>query len=334
MPSEKGTTLNETVATSPAISSTGTNRSRVGISIETWEPRAMLNLIESAEAAGVEQLWLGQTSETPNALAIFAAAIPRTSTIRLGTAIVPIYPLHPLALGQQAATVAAFGPGRLRLGIGPSTRSRMIRQFGLPMEAPIERLEEYVSILRAMLWEGRVDFHGKQLTAQVTLDDAPRVPILTSALGESAFRMAGAVTDGALSWNCPPAYLLNHARPALIEGAAAAGRPTPPLVAHVCVALTTDREEALAAGREHLSFYVKAPFYAAMFAAAGYPIPDDQSVPTSLIESLVIMGDEDAVAEQLVALLDSGLDELLISNLVRGDRTAADDRIIRLVGSL
>lgn len=31
------------------------------------------------------------------------------------------------------------------------------------------------------------------------------------------------------------------------------------------------------------------------------------------------MGDGVAVAEQLVALLDSGLDELLISNLVRGD---------------
>ncbi|MGH2548429.1 MAG: LLM class flavin-dependent oxidoreductase [Thermomicrobiales bacterium] len=309
-------------------------RSRVGISIETWDPLAMLKLIESAEAAGVEQLWLGQTSETPNALAIFAAAMPRTSTIRLGTAIVPIYPIHPLALARQAATVAAFGPGRLRLGIGPSTRSRINRVYGLPMEAPIERLEEYVAILRAVLWDGSVDFHGNQLTAKVSLDDAPRVPILTSALGESAFRLAGSVTDGAISWNCPPPYLLNHALPALIEGATTAGRPAPPLVAHVCVALTTDREEALAAGREHLSFYVKAPFYAAMFAAAGYPIPEDQSVPTPLIENLVIMGDEDSVAEQLVALLDSGLDELLISNLVRGDRTAADERLIRLVGGL
>lgn len=317
------------------ISTEKSRRSRIGISIEVLDPATMLRTIESAEAAGVEQLWLGQVSELADALSIFAAAFQRTQHINLGTSIVPIYPLHPLALAQQAATVGHLNPGRLRLGIGPSTRSRVKRVYGLPMDEPLAYLEEYVAILRDVLWEGTVDHHGRFLTAKVSMfDEAPRLPILTSALGASAFRLAGAVTDGVISWNCPPAYLHAIARPALEAGAREAGRPTPPLVAHVCVALSTDRDAVMAAGREHLTFYVQAPFYAAMFAAAGYPIPGDLTVPTPLIESLVIMGDDDTVAARLVELLDSGLDELLISNLVIGDRTEADNRLFRLVGSL
>jgi hypothetical protein len=40
----------------------------------------------------------------------------------VGTAIVPAYTHHPLALGQQALAIHDIAPGRLRLGIGPSHR--------------------------------------------------------------------------------------------------------------------------------------------------------------------------------------------------------------------
>jgi alkanesulfonate monooxygenase SsuD/methylene tetrahydromethanopterin reductase-like flavin-dependent oxidoreductase (luciferase family) len=290
--------------------------------------------IEAAEAAGVEQIWLGQVSETADALSVIAAAALRTSNIRIGTSIVPIYPLRPLALAQQAATVSAFAPGRLRLGVGPSTRARVKRVYGLEMIDPLAYLEEYVTVLRAALWDGRVDHHGRSIAAQVILDQVPHLPILTSALGESAFCLAGRIADGAISWNCPPAYLLETARPALIEGALQTNRPAPPLVAHMCVALTNDRDAAFAAGRDHLAFYVKLPFYAAMFAAAGYPIGPDQQAPDALVEQLVVMGDDAAVAARLIELLDSGLDELLVTNLPVGDRTAIDQRLFSLVGRL
>jgi len=81
---------------------------------------AAVTKIAAADAAGVRQIWMNQ--EYLDTLTIFAAAASKTTTVRLGTAIVQTYPRHPLALAQQAMVLNDIAPGRLRLGIGPSHR--------------------------------------------------------------------------------------------------------------------------------------------------------------------------------------------------------------------
>src|SRR4051812_48750034 len=112
---------------------TRTRRDRVGISIWAPDPLALTRVIEQAEAAGVEQIWMTQNPVSHDTLTVYAAAMGRTSRIRLGTSIVPTYPRHPLALAQQAATVAALGPGRLRLGVGPSHRPSIEGTYNIRM---------------------------------------------------------------------------------------------------------------------------------------------------------------------------------------------------------
>ena len=311
-----------------------TARERVGISLAAAPAPTLVDAIVEAEATGVSQLWMTQNPVSNDSLTIFAAALGRTSRVRLGTSIVPTYPRHPLALAQQAATVAALGPDRLRLGVGPSHRPTIEYAYGLPMDAPLEHLREYVAVLRAVLWETQVEHQGRFFTARAKLNSAPRLPLLISALGEQAFRLAGEVSDGAISWNCPPAYLHDTALPALRAGAQAAGRPVPPLVAHVWVALSSDTSAVVAAAKKALAGYVKMPFYANMLAAAGYPVQADDGVSDALVESIVVMGDEASVAARLHALLDSGLDELLLTNVPRGDTTAERTGLFRLVGRL
>ena len=311
-----------------------TARERVGISLAAAPAPTLVDAIVEAEAAGISQLWMTQNPVSNDSLTIFAAALGRTNRVRLGTSIVPTYPRHPLALAQQAATVAALGPGRLCLGVGPSHRPTIEHAYGLSMDAPLEHLREYVAVLRAALWEGQVEHQGRFFTARAKLNSAPRLPLLVSALGEQAFRLAGEVSDGAISWNCPPAYLHDIALPALRAGAQAAGRPAPPLVAHMWVALGSDAGAVVAAAKRALAGYVKMPFYANMLAAAGYPVQADGSVADALVESIVVMGDEATVTARLHALLDSGLDELLLTNVPRGDATAERTQLFHLVGRL
>ena len=90
----------------------------------------------------------------------------------------------------------------------------------------------------------------------------------------------------------------------------------------------------MAAGRQHLSSYIRHPFYAAMFAASGHPIEDDTVVPESLITDLIVTGDDDAVGRRLIELLDLGFDELLISNLAVGDKHALDRRLLNIIREL
>ena len=309
-------------------------RERIGISIGSAPAPELVEAIVAAESAGVTQVWMTQNPVSPDALTVYAAALGRTQRIRVGTSIVPLYPRHPLALAQQAARVAALAPGRLRLGVGPSHRPAIEGTYGLPMEAPLVHLREYVTVLRSALWDGRVDYRGRFVTAKANLTSAPRVPLLVSALGESAFRLAGEIADGAISWNCPPRYLLDVGLPALRAGARAAGRAAPALVAHVWVGLSTDQAAVRAALRQALGGYARLPFYAAMFAASGHPVQPDGSVSDALIDALAVAGDDAALTAHLDELLGSGLDELLLTAVPLGNPAAERASLIQLAGKL
>src|SRR6516162_2434502 len=202
-------------------------RERVGLVVNGANASTAVSTIIAAEAAGVRQVWMIQTPPAPDTLTIFAAAAVQTSSIRMGTAIVPTYPRHPLTMVQQALAFGDLAPERLRLGIGPSHRPTIEGIYGIPMTSPLDHLREYVNVLRAALWEGKVDHHGRFFTIKATMPRTPRTPILISALRMGAFQLAGEISDGAISWMCPVPYLLEKALPALRTGAASSSRPVP-----------------------------------------------------------------------------------------------------------
>jgi F420-dependent oxidoreductase-like protein len=307
-------------------------RERVGLAIYGATAAQVVAAIVAAEAAGVRQVWMTQGGPSPDTLSIFAAAATQTTSIRLGTAIIPTYPRHPLVMAQQALAVDDLAPGRLRLGIGPSHRPIIEGMYGIPMTAPLDHLRDYVAVLRAALWEGKVDFKGRFFTAKATLPRAPHTPILISALRAGAFQQAGKIADGAISWVCPVPYLLEQALPALQIGAAKTKRPVPPLIAHIPVALSQDRQAVLAVARKQLGRYGKLPFYAEMFADAGFPVSSDGTMSDALLESLVVSGDEDTVATRLTDLLAQGLDELLVMPIAVTDVEEEQAKLATLIG--
>src|SRR5712692_4759480 len=99
-------------------------RDRVGLVIQATDVATTITRIREAEHAGVQQVWMTQSVGMLDTLTLFAAAASHTTRIRLGTSIVPIYPRHPLVMAQQAATIDALAPGRLRLGVGTKSPQR------------------------------------------------------------------------------------------------------------------------------------------------------------------------------------------------------------------
>ncbi|GHO81426.1 LLM class F420-dependent oxidoreductase [Ktedonobacter sp. SOSP1-85] len=311
-----------------------TTRERVGLAVLGATASEAIAAIVAAEKAGVRQVWMTQGGLSPDTLTIFAAAAVQTQSIRMGTSIVPTYPRHPLALAQQALALSDIAPERLRLGVGPSHRPIIEGGYGIPMHSPQEHLREYVTILRAALWDGKVEHQGRFFTVKGTLPRAPHTPILISALREGAFRLAGELTDGALSWVCPVPYLLEKALPALRAGAAKAGRPVPPLVAHIPVALSQERQAVNAAARKQLGYYGHLPFYVSMFAEAGFPVSPEGELSDALLENMVVTGNDAAITEHLKKLLASGLDELLVMPIVVANAKEERERLARLIGQI
>ncbi len=232
-------------------------RERVGLAVARLPTTTLVKTIVAAEEAGVRQLWSTQSPLHPDTLTVFAAAAVQTSAIRLGSAIIPTYPRHPLTMSAQALALSDLAPGRLRLGLGSSHKPTIEGIYGIALVEPLEYLREYVEIVRAALWDGKVDHQGRFFTVKGTLPSTAPLPVLTSVLREHAFLLAGEISDGALSWLCPVPYLLQRGLPALRAGAQLQRRPTPPLIAHVLAAISEDRPAVIQATRGRIQRLVR-----------------------------------------------------------------------------
>ena len=298
---------------------------RIGVHIQAPDAAAAVEQVVQAESLGIPAAWMATGGAGPDGLTLLAASAVRTERILLGTSITPTWPRHPIAIAQQVIALEALAPGRFRLGIGPSHEPMMTSMFGVRWRTPLAELREYLVVLRALLHDGEVEFEGEHVTARAKLSRPVATPIMASALRKRSFELCGELADGAISWNCPAAYLREEALPALRRGAEAAGRAPPPLVAHVPIAVEENIEVVREATRRQIGGYAQIPFYRAMFEAAGFPRVSE-GVTDDLVDALVIHGDEEQVAHGLVELLESGMGEVLAMPLLGDDRAASIER--------
>lgn len=270
--------------------------------------------IVDAEERGFHAVWSGQTFDF-DAMTALAVAGDRTQRIRLGTAVVPTWPRHPLVMAQQAMTVNQAAGGRFRLGIGPSHVPVVEDMLGIDFDRPILHVREYVEILRALMREGSVDFAGDQYRVKATVGvQDEQLPVYLSVLSEQMCRTAGRIADGAITWLAPPGYIASHVAPLVREGAEAEGRPVPPVVAAVPTACTDDADAARKTIRRLFAVYPMLPFYNAMMVKAG--LPDAEAAlhrgwSDELIDAVIPFGDAPVLAECAAAYEEAGADEVV-----------------------
>ncbi|MFN8626712.1 MAG: LLM class flavin-dependent oxidoreductase [Candidatus Binatia bacterium] len=294
------------------------SKGEVGIVILQFpDPAHAVDQIVEADRMGIASVWMTCGGLLADTLTLFAAAAVRTQRIVLGSAIVPTWPRNPVFLVQQILALEALAPGRLRVGVGPSTEGAM-RPFGVDYRNPLRQLREYLIVLRALLHEGKVDFQGDQMRARARIAAPVQTPILASALQARAFELCGAHADGAISWVCPHTYLRTHALPALRRGAAAAGRAAPPLLVHTPICIEEDPARVRAATQQQLGMYGRFQFYKDMFAKSGYP-DAGAAFSQALVDDLVVYGNEKAVAKRLAELAASGIGNVMAHPMLVGD---------------
>src|SRR4029450_1547057 len=123
-----------------------------------------------------------------------------TSRIELGTAVVPTYPRHPVAIAQQALTTQAASRGRFVLGIGLSHQIVIENLLGLSYQRRASHMREYLAVLGPLLRGEPCDYKGEEYRVQVGLQvpGAAPVPVLVAALGPAMLRLAGRLAAGTI----------------------------------------------------------------------------------------------------------------------------------------
>lgn len=304
---------------------------KIGINGTGLVQRASLDAIaehaRAAAADGFASYWLAELPTGGfDALSALAAAGARVPEIELGTAVVPTFPRHPIALAAQALTVDAWLGGRLTLGVGLS-HATMMASLGIPFDRPIRHLREYLSILAPLLADGKVSFRGELLSCEASLFQPParRVPLVVAALGPQALAVAGALADGTtLAW-VGPRTIRSHIVPRLREAAERAGRPAPRVIATLPICATDDAPRVRAGVAKTLAMYGELPSYRAMFEREGARGPAD----------VALIGDEAQLRAQVEELADAGVTDFAASEFTPTpeDRTRTRALLRSLLGA-
>ncbi|MFZ6004953.1 MAG: TIGR03564 family F420-dependent LLM class oxidoreductase [Actinomycetota bacterium] len=251
-----------------------------------------------AEAAGFSSYWVAQLG-APDALTAIATMGARTSTIEIGTAVVPTWPRHPLMLAGQALTVQDAIGDRLVLGIGLAHKSSVESTLRIPFSTPAKHMAEYLDVLLPVLSERKVSSHGSIWSAEVESlggGPAPAPRVMLAAMGPRMLQLAGARTDGVILWLSGPKAIANQIKPPLEAAAAEAGRPSPRVVASVPVCVTKDRDRVRGIVASVLAGYNDLPSYRGVMDTEGAGGPADVS----------LIGDEAEVRAGLDAFADAG----------------------------
>lgn len=260
--------------------------------------------VQAAEEEGFRSYWVSQIFGY-DALTLLAVVGRETSSIELGTSVVPTYPRHPVMLAAQALTTQQACGGRLTLGIGLSHQPVVEHMFGMSFDKPVRHLREYLDVLMPLLSGERVEVQGETISANVTLE-VPRpqpVPVQVAALGSQVLRLAGARTAGTITWMTGARTIAEHTAPALRKAAEEAGNPDPFITAGVPVCVTDDVEGTRRRATQVYATYGQLPSYRAMLDREGLQGPAD----------LAVIGDEDAVRARLQAFADAGVTDLAAS---------------------
>jgi 5,10-methylenetetrahydromethanopterin reductase len=307
---------------------TGTPGDAIGLSIASHSglpPARIGEFAAAAERAGFDAVFVAEGHG--DALSLCHPVAAATRRVRVGTAIANAALRPPVLTAKTAAQLDQAADGRFVLGLGVGNPV-MNGRFGIEPFPPVEMIEEYVAVIRAVL-AGRPAGHAGRLfrTGMVPLDSPPvraSLPIYLGALGPRMLELAGRTADGVVLNLMSPAQA-GRAASRVRTAAAAAGRD-PAAVEIACVVhccLSGDAAAAAAAARDVVPRYVLHPAVAGLFAEtapgsdlrpvreqllAGDRAGASARVPQPVADGFVAHGDAGACRQRLAEYWAAGVD--------------------------
>ncbi|MFB7798258.1 LLM class flavin-dependent oxidoreductase [Isoptericola sp. NPDC056134] len=190
-------------------------------------PSRFVPFARTAEAAGLDEVWLWEDCFLESGPSAAAAMLSATERLRVGIGVMPL-PLRNVALtAMETATIDGMFPGRFVPGVGHGVQSWM-GQVGARVASPLTLMREQVGALRALLGGERVTTSGRYVTLDdVALDWPPAVAplVVAAAKGPKTLRLVGEVAQGVVIDGDTGVSGARQAVVLVDEGRAAAGLP-------------------------------------------------------------------------------------------------------------
>ena len=291
----------------------------------------VLECSEIISKTNVDSIWIPETWGMEN-FSMLGAISEKTINQKIGSSIINIYSRTPSTIAMGAATTDILSNGRLVLGLGTSSEPIIEDFHGEKFENPIQRMKEYVEIIRLALSKKQISYAGKIFNLNnFTLLIEPKrqsIPIYLAAINQKMVNLAWEIGNGVIFYLRP----LDEMKKTISK---MQSERKIDVTCQIITCVSNDSEKAIQRAKKTLAFYVSVgKIYREFLAKNGFENETNgifeefkksgfksnhELVTDSMLNSLCIAGSPDEARSQLKEFRDAGVDLPIIQFNPIGD---------------
>ena len=264
--------------------------------------------------------WIPETWGMEN-FSMLGLASKENTFSKIGSSIINIYSRSPSLIAMGASTVDTISNGRLILGLGTSSVPIVENFHGNSFDAPVQRMKEYVEIIRLALQGEKINYSGKIFTLKdfslLTKPIRKEIPIYLAAINQKMVEMTWDIVDGVIFYLRPK----NEMKETISKMQKKKKIDT---TLQIITCIHEDEEKARNRAKKTLSFYIAVgKIYREFLQSTGYSdevkiINEEykkngldglqEFVPEKMLDDLCIAGTSATAIKKLDAFRDVGID--------------------------
>ena len=280
----------------------------------------VLHCSKSLSDSKIDSIWIPETWGMEN-FSTMSAVASNTDSQKIGSSIINIYSRSPSTIAMGAATVDILSKGRLILGLGTSSMPIVEDFHGNKFSNPVQRMKEYVEIIRLALSKKQMNYSGKvfQLNNFTLLIEPKRksIPIYLAAINEKMVNLTWEIADGVIFYLRP----LEEMKKTITK---MQSKKRIDVTCQIITCISEDSEIAILRAKKTLAFYISVGnIYREFLSKNGFQnetnnIFDEfkktgfksnhELVTEKMLNSLCIAGNPNESKKQLQKFRDSGVD--------------------------
>ena len=284
----------------------------------------VLKCSEIISKTNTDTVWVPETWGMEN-FSMLGAVSTKTKNQKIGSSIINIYSRSPSTIAMGALTVDTLSNGRLVLGLGTSSLPIVESFHGNKFEKPLQRMKEYVEIIRLALSGEKVNYDGQIFKLNnFTLLIKPKrkeIPIYLAAINKKMVDLAWEIANGVIFYLRP----LNEMKRTISK---MQSKKKIDVTCQIITCVSENSEEAILRAKKTIAFYISVgDIYRKFLSGNGFQketseIYDEfkksgfksnhNLVTDNMLQSLAISGTSEECKKQLKNFIDIGIEQPIL----------------------
>ena len=282
-------------------------------------------------STNIDSIWIPETWGMEN-FSMLSAVSGKTTTQKIGSSIINIYSRSPSTIAMGAMTVDSISKGRLILGLGTSSIPIVEDYHGAIFEKPVQRMKEYVEIIRLILSGKPINYSGKIFNLKnftsLIKPQRTNIPIYLAAINQKMVNLTWSIGDGVIFYLRP----MEEMKQTISKMQA---KKNIDVACQIITCVSEDSDNAILRAKKTLAFYISVgKIYREFLENNGFKNEtinifnefkksgfksNHELVTDSMLESLCISGTPEECKNKLQNFIDAGIDLPIIQFNPVGD---------------